>query len=51
MKLLRMCPKTKKYTLKKILDGIETIIPHPPRFDPIDKWGEYRRKIRYKNKI
>ncbi|MCX8163303.1 MAG: RNA-protein complex protein Nop10 [Candidatus Micrarchaeota archaeon] len=47
MSLLRKCPKTKNYTLKKRIANIDTINPHPPRFDPLDKVGEYRRKIKY----
>jgi len=47
MPILRKCPKTKKYTLKKFIEGQQTLNPHPPRFDPLDKWGEYRRKLKF----
>ncbi|MFN3909749.1 MAG: nucleolar RNA-binding Nop10p family protein [Candidatus Anstonellaceae archaeon] len=48
MNLMFRCPKTKKYTLKRILDGVQTINPHPPKFEPLDKVGKYRRKIKYR---
>ncbi|MEM3362553.1 MAG: nucleolar RNA-binding Nop10p family protein [Candidatus Anstonellaceae archaeon] len=47
MSLIRKCQKTKNYTLKKKIGDILTINPHPPRFDPLDKVGKYRRKIKY----
>jgi H/ACA ribonucleoprotein complex subunit 3 len=49
MKLrLRKCPKCGRYTLKEICPvcGTPTKSAHPPRFSPVDRWGEYRRKAK-----
>ncbi|MFA5108568.1 MAG: nucleolar RNA-binding Nop10p family protein [Candidatus Micrarchaeia archaeon] len=42
MPLLLKCPVCKKYTLKQKCH-CATQNPHPPKFNPRDKWGEYRR--------
>ncbi|MCD6458180.1 MAG: ribosome biogenesis protein [Thermofilum sp. ex4484_82] len=47
--ILRMCKKCGKYTLKQDkcpYCGGPVRVPHPPKFSPEDKWGEYRRKIK-----
>ncbi len=49
MKLrLRKCPKCGRYTLKERCPvcGAETVSAHPPRFSPVDPWGEYRRRAK-----
>ncbi len=47
---LRKCGKCGNYTFKEICSkcGNETISPHPPRFSPLDKYGEYRRALKLK---
>ncbi|MGC8953513.1 MAG: RNA-protein complex protein Nop10 [Desulfurococcus sp.] len=45
--LLRKCSKCGRYTLSRDrcpYCGGELIVPHPPRFSPIDKYVEYRLK-------
>lgn len=46
---IRKCPQCKQYTIKSVCPrcNIETIVPHPPRFSPEDKYVEYRIKIKY----
>ncbi|MCY0859251.1 MAG: RNA-protein complex protein Nop10 [Sulfolobaceae archaeon] len=41
---LRKCPKCGTYTLKDVcpICSTPTIIPHPPRFSPEDKYVKYR---------
>ena len=43
---IRYCVRCREYTLheKCPICGMKTINPHPPRFSPEDRWGEYRRK-------
>ncbi|MDT7858576.1 MAG: RNA-protein complex protein Nop10 [Candidatus Aenigmarchaeota archaeon] len=43
---LRKCNNCKRYTLKEICNycGSKTSYPHPPRYSPEDKFGEFRRK-------
>ena len=44
-KHIRKCKSCQKYTLKLICGcGSETILRKPPKFSPIDKYAEYRRK-------
>jgi H/ACA ribonucleoprotein complex subunit 3 len=48
-KLLRKCVACGKYTLKTdacpYCKG-KLIMPYPPRFSPLDKYGEYRRRYK-----
>ncbi|MEL9940073.1 MAG: RNA-protein complex protein Nop10 [Ignisphaera sp.] len=46
---IRKCPNCKTYTLKEICPkcGNKTIVPHPPRFSPEDKYVEYRLLSKY----
>ncbi len=48
MKLLKYCPRCKIYTLEDICPrcGQQTVVAHPPKFSPEDKYGEYRRKAK-----
>ncbi|RLG21659.1 RNA-protein complex protein Nop10 [Candidatus Micrarchaeota archaeon] len=43
------CPKCGRYTMKNScpLCGAETVKAEPPRFSPLDKYGEYRRRLLY----
>jgi rRNA maturation protein Nop10 len=43
MKLLKRCVAGAHYTLQEICHGQATISPHPPKFDPTDRRGHYRR--------
>lgn len=47
---MRKCEKCRIYTLKENckICGSVTISPHPLRFSPEDKWGEWRRKAKIK---
>jgi len=44
MPILRKCGG--KYTLQKECDGNGSQNPHPPKFNPKDMWGKYRRKAK-----
>ncbi|MEM0218193.1 MAG: RNA-protein complex protein Nop10 [Desulfurococcaceae archaeon] len=47
--LMRKCSKCGRYTLAKDkcpYCGGELIVPHPPRFSPVDKYVEYRIKAK-----
>ncbi|MGQ4890908.1 MAG: RNA-protein complex protein Nop10 [Candidatus Njordarchaeia archaeon] len=47
--LLRKCPKCNRYTLKSDVCpvcGTPVVSAHPPKFSPIDKYGEYRRRLK-----
>jgi len=46
--LMRKCPVCGRYTLKDICPvcGSPTVSAHPPRFSPVDKYGEYRRRAK-----
>lgn len=47
--LLRKCIKCGRYTLRKDACpycGGELVVPHPPRFSPVDKYVEYRYKLK-----
>jgi len=50
---LRKCPIDGIYTLKDTcpLCGSKTIVPHPPRFSPEDKFVKYRIEIKKGRKI
>ncbi len=52
MSNLFYCKKCKVYTLEKKCKSCEskTIIKHPPRYSPQDRYGEYRRKLRKMDK-
>lgn len=41
---IRKCPKCHRYTLKKICPycGSETLIAHPAKFSPDDRYLEYK---------
>jgi len=45
---IRKCLNCKRYTLKEKCPvcGKTTVNPLPPRFSPIDKYGEYRRRLK-----
>ncbi len=42
--LMRRCPNCGRYTFKEVCPvcGSETVVPHPPRFSPEDKYVKYR---------
>ncbi len=42
--LLRKCPKCHRYTLKDKCPvcGTPTVVAHPARFSPLDKYVRYR---------
>jgi len=48
--ILRKCNNCDRYTLKQdkcpYCGGVLKI-PHPPKFSPEDKYGEYRRKLKF----
>ena len=45
--LLRKCPTSGKYTLKKEChDGEASILPAPAKYSPEDNYGAYRRKAK-----
>jgi H/ACA ribonucleoprotein complex subunit 3 len=48
MKILKKCPECKKYTMREKCPscGMQTQNPHPAKFNPKDKWGEYRRRAK-----
>lgn len=48
---IKKCPKCGIYTLKDNcrICGSATASPHPLRFSPEDRWGEWRRKAKMKN--
>ncbi|MEM2637260.1 MAG: RNA-protein complex protein Nop10 [Candidatus Korarchaeota archaeon] len=45
---MKRCPKCWNYTFAELCPycGAQTQSPHPPRFSPADKWGEYRRRAK-----
>ncbi|TRZ55059.1 RNA-protein complex protein Nop10 [archaeon] len=47
---IRKCEKCRIYTLKEVCRkcGSAAASPHPLRFSPEDKWGEWRRKAKQK---
>lgn len=47
MKHIRFCSVCSKFTLGKNCGrGHETVLPNPPRYSPLDKYGAYRRKLK-----
>jgi len=46
---IRKCPQCNRYTLSEVCPkcGAKTIVPHPPRFSPEDKYVKYRLCIKY----
>ena len=48
-KLLLRCPGCKEYTLEAACPkcGEATLSPHPPRYSPQNKYGHYRRRLKY----
>ncbi len=48
-KRIYKCLKCGRYTLKQdrcpVCGGLARVA-HPPRFSPVDKYGEYRREMR-----
>lgn len=49
MNKLRFCEDCEEYTLdKKHYCNTQTINPHPAKWSPEDKYGEYRRKAKLK---
>ncbi len=48
---LKKCINCEKYTLKEICPYCKskTKRPRPPKFSLEDKYGKYRRKIKYKD--
>ncbi len=51
MKKLRRCDNCWTYTFKLKCPKCnnETKLAYPPKYSPKDKYGEYRRKIKYGN--
>jgi len=45
------CPKCDKYTMEKICSKckVDTVTVEPAKYNPKDKYGEYRRKGKIKN--
>ena len=43
---LRYCERCGKYTLEEKHCGEKTRAGHPPKFSPLDKYGEYRLKAK-----
>ena len=55
-RLLRKCPNCGRYTLEEKCPNCKsaTYSAHPPKFSPEDKYGKWRRKIKFggkKNRI
>ncbi len=46
---IKKCPKCGLYTLKDVCPkcGAQTVSAHPPKFSPEDRYGEYRRKLKF----
>jgi len=42
---MKKCKKCNSYTFKEVCPkcGSKTTSPHPPKYSPVDKYGEYRR--------
>ena len=48
--MLRKCVKCGRYTLRQNrcpYCGGPLRVPHPPKFSPEDKYGEYRRRLKF----
>lgn len=50
---LRKCPVCKAYTLKEtcINCGVKTVVPHPHKFSPEDRYVEYRFLSKYPQQL
>ena len=48
---MRKCPVCGRYTFKAVcpLCKVNTILPEPPRYSPEDKYGKYRRILKFGN--
>ncbi|MBR6011052.1 MAG: RNA-protein complex protein Nop10 [Methanomicrobium sp.] len=48
---IRCCPKDGRYTLSLTcpICAEPTVIAHPPRYSPQDRYGELRRKVKLSN--
>ncbi len=46
MKKMRLCTVCGEYTLKASHCGRESVSAHPAAFNPNDRFGEYRRKMK-----
>ena len=46
---MRLCQVCGSYTLLEAHHGKQTISAHPPKFNPNDPYGEYRRRARFAN--
>ena len=44
MKKARKCPKCGEYTLSGEHCGLKTLGAHPPKYNPNDRYAEYRRR-------
>ncbi|MEM0001004.1 MAG: RNA-protein complex protein Nop10 [Desulfurococcaceae archaeon] len=52
--LMRRCKNCGRYTLTKERCphcGGELVVPHPPRFSPVDKYVEYRLRMKLEKRI
>jgi len=51
--IIRRCINCKIYTIKEICPrcGSKTVVPHPPRFSPDDKYVMYRVRMKYPDLI
>ncbi|MGV8085006.1 MAG: nucleolar RNA-binding Nop10p family protein [Candidatus Bilamarchaeum sp.] len=47
MKKMMFCPVCESYTLSDTHCSKHTISAHPPRFNPNDWYGAYRRSSKY----
>ncbi len=50
MPKIRKCKDCERYTMKENcpLCGKQTLIMEPPRYSPQDKYGKYRRLVKFK---
>jgi len=51
---MRKCKKCRRYTLVRENCphcGGELLVPHPPRFSPVDKYVEYRLKMKLEKNV
>ena len=48
MAKIKKCPKCEQYTIKSTCPKckVDTENPEPAKFNPSDKYGEYRRRAR-----
>jgi len=52
--LMRKCIKCGRYTLRRDkcpYCGGELVVPHPPRFSPVDKYVAYRLREKLSSKL